>query len=152
MKDKFYRSPSYFFKIARTIFGLVNFQDFAAPSLQNDVFDLQTGWPDRPVSANLKALLLNNVISVEHKKILRYCAKVILQLRIVSHVRHRFSVLSAGAVLRLPIAFSKLVFYCSFPFSCAFKPFSFYLQAPWSRWFPFFFNFLVGNSHSPVDL
>ena len=36
LKDKFY--PLNFFKIARTIFGVVIFQDFPAPSLQNDAF------------------------------------------------------------------------------------------------------------------
>ena len=30
------------------------FQDFAAPSLQNDAFDLQTGSSGRPVLANGK--------------------------------------------------------------------------------------------------
>ena len=44
-KDKFYSCPSNFLKIARTIFVLIIFQDFAAPSLQNDAFDLQTGRP-----------------------------------------------------------------------------------------------------------
>ena len=32
-----------FFKIARTIFGVVIFQDFTALFLQNNAFDLQTG-------------------------------------------------------------------------------------------------------------
>ena len=41
----FYPSPSKFFKIARTIFGDIQIsQDFAAPPLENDTFDLQTGW------------------------------------------------------------------------------------------------------------
>ena len=29
LKDKFYRRPSDYFKIARTILGVINFQDFA---------------------------------------------------------------------------------------------------------------------------
>ena len=32
-----------FFELARIIFGVIIFQDFAAPSLQNDTFDLQIG-------------------------------------------------------------------------------------------------------------
>ena len=44
-----YPSSSNFFKIARTIFGVIIFQDFAAPSLQNDAFDLQTGQSGQPV-------------------------------------------------------------------------------------------------------
>ena len=37
LKNKFYLSPSNFFKIARQIvFGVFSFQDFSAPSLQND--------------------------------------------------------------------------------------------------------------------
>ena len=43
-----YPGRSNFYKIVRTIFGVIIFQDFAAPSLQNDAFDLQTGrsgWP-----------------------------------------------------------------------------------------------------------
>ena len=43
MIDEFYPSPSNF--ITRTIFGVIMFQDFAAPFLQNDTFDLQTGGP-----------------------------------------------------------------------------------------------------------
>ena len=39
MKDKFYPRPSNFFKIARTIFGVIILQDFAAPSLQNGAFE-----------------------------------------------------------------------------------------------------------------
>ena len=54
LKDKFYPGPSNFFKIARIIFGVKIFQDFAAPSLQNDAFDLQIGPPDRPVPENGK--------------------------------------------------------------------------------------------------
>ena len=42
LKDKFYPSPLNFFKIARASFVVINI-DFAAPSLQNDAFDLQTG-------------------------------------------------------------------------------------------------------------
>ena len=53
-KDKFHASNSNFFKIARTIFALIIFQDFAAPSLQNDSFDLQTGRSGRPTLANGK--------------------------------------------------------------------------------------------------
>ena len=33
-------------------FGVISFQDFAAPSLQNDAFDLQTDQSGRPVLAN----------------------------------------------------------------------------------------------------
>ena len=44
-----YSCPSNFFKIARTIFGVIIFQDFAAPSLQTDAFDLYS-------SGDLKAL------------------------------------------------------------------------------------------------
>ena len=51
LKGTFYYSPLNFFKIARTIFGVFIFQDFAAPSLQNDTFDLQIG---QPVLANGK--------------------------------------------------------------------------------------------------
>ena len=47
--DKFYPSPSNFFKMVRTIFGGIIFQDFAAPSFQNDAFDLQTGRSSLPV-------------------------------------------------------------------------------------------------------
>ena len=54
MKDKFHPCPSNFFHIARTVFGVISFQDFAAPSLQNDAFDLQAGRPDRPVPENGK--------------------------------------------------------------------------------------------------
>ena len=53
LKDTFYPSPLNLFKIARTIFGVFIFQDFVAPSLPNDTFDLQTG---RPVLADGKAL------------------------------------------------------------------------------------------------
>ena len=45
LKDKFYPSPSNFFKIARTIFGVIIFQDCATASLQNDAFDFQAGRP-----------------------------------------------------------------------------------------------------------
>ena len=40
-ENTFYPSPSNFFKILR---AFLVFHDFAAPSLQNDAFDLQTGW------------------------------------------------------------------------------------------------------------
>ena len=53
-KDKFYPSNSNFFKIARTIFEMINFQDFVAPSLQNDAFDLQTARSGQPVQENGK--------------------------------------------------------------------------------------------------
>ena len=55
MKDKFYASPSNFFKITRTIFRVIIFQDFAAPSRpwpvckSNEPF-----WSGRPVVANGK--------------------------------------------------------------------------------------------------
>ena len=45
MKDKFYPSISNFLKIVRTISGVILPQDFAAPSPQNEGFDLQTGQP-----------------------------------------------------------------------------------------------------------
>ena len=50
MKDKFYPSPPNFFKIGHTVFGVIIFQDFAAPSLQYDPFDLQTGQFQQMVS------------------------------------------------------------------------------------------------------
>ena len=55
----FYPSPSNFFKILRAFFI---FHDFAAPSLQNDTFNLQTGWSGRPILANGKhsRFLLNS--------------------------------------------------------------------------------------------
>ena len=43
----------------RTIFGVIIFQDFAAPSLQNAAFDLQKGQPDRPFVTNRKQLDLS---------------------------------------------------------------------------------------------
>ena len=46
------RFPSKFFKIARTIFGVNIFQDFAARFLQNDGFVLQTGRFGRQAQAN----------------------------------------------------------------------------------------------------
>ena len=36
-------SSSNFCKLARTSFGVIIFQDFTAPSLQNGAFDLLTG-------------------------------------------------------------------------------------------------------------
>ena len=59
LKDKCYRnpSPSTLFKITRTGFEVIISQDFAAPSLQNEAFDLQTGRFDRldqPVLSNGK--------------------------------------------------------------------------------------------------
>ena len=43
LKDKFYRIDllvlRIYFRIARTILGAITFQDFEAPSLQNDKFD-----------------------------------------------------------------------------------------------------------------
>ena len=42
LKVNFSPSPPKFFKIAYTIFGVITFQDFALPCLQNDVFDLQS--------------------------------------------------------------------------------------------------------------
>ena len=54
LKDSFYPSPLNVFKIARTSFGVIIFQDFAAPSLQNDALDLQTGQSGRPILANGK--------------------------------------------------------------------------------------------------
>ena len=53
-KDDLYPSLLNFFKMAHTIFGVIIFRDFAAPSLQNDTFDLQTRWPDQPVLSNGK--------------------------------------------------------------------------------------------------
>ena len=50
----FYPSPSNFFKITRTIFGVIIFQDSAAPSLLKDTFDLQTGRSGQPVMTNGK--------------------------------------------------------------------------------------------------
>ena len=69
MKDKFYPSPSNFFKIARTIFGVFIFQDFnAAPSLQNDSFDLQTGCRSSlPVLTNGKQSK-NGLVDQKYKK------------------------------------------------------------------------------------
>ena len=52
MKDKFYSGPSNPFKKARTIFEVIILQDFAASSLQNDAFDLQTSLSGRPVLTN----------------------------------------------------------------------------------------------------
>ena len=52
MKNKLYHGPSNFFKIARTIFEVIIFQDFVAPLLQNDAFDLQTSLSGRPALAN----------------------------------------------------------------------------------------------------
>ena len=52
--NKSYPSSSNFFKTARTIFGVIIFQDFAAPSLQIDAFGLLTGWSGWPVLANGK--------------------------------------------------------------------------------------------------
>ena len=49
-KNPLYPSPSNFFKIARTIFGVIVFQDFAVPSLQNDA--LHTGQTHQPVLAS----------------------------------------------------------------------------------------------------
>ena len=54
LKDKFYVRPLNFFKIACTSFGMIIFHDFAAPSLQINAFDLQTGRSGRPVLANGK--------------------------------------------------------------------------------------------------
>ena len=54
LKDKFHPSPSNFFHAARSIFGVIIFQDFAAPSLENDAFDLQAGRTDLPFPANGK--------------------------------------------------------------------------------------------------
>ena len=51
MIGELYSSPSNFYEITRTIFGVIIIQDFAAPFLQNDAFDLQTG---RPVLTNGK--------------------------------------------------------------------------------------------------
>ena len=47
--------------MVRTIFGVIIFQDFAAPSIQNDAFDLQTGRPDRPVCKSKVYLLFNRL-------------------------------------------------------------------------------------------
>ena len=54
LRITFYSSNSNFFKIARTLFRVIIFQDFAAPSLQNRAFDLQTGQSGRPVLAKRK--------------------------------------------------------------------------------------------------
>ena len=43
LKDKIYSSPSNFFKIARTIFGVISFKDFATPSLMMDSIYRMTG-------------------------------------------------------------------------------------------------------------
>ena len=43
LKDNFYLSPLNFSKIVCTIFGVIIFQDFAAPSHQNNTLNLQTG-------------------------------------------------------------------------------------------------------------
>ena len=56
MKDKFFLSSSNLSKIARTIFGVIIFQGFAAPSLQNDTSDLQTGWFGQPALTDGKHL------------------------------------------------------------------------------------------------
>ena len=53
-KVKFYPSTLNFFKIVHTIFRVIIFQDFAAPSLQNDAFDLQTSLSGQPVLTNGK--------------------------------------------------------------------------------------------------
>ena len=42
-KNKFYPSNLNFFKIVCTIFRVIIFQDFAAPSPQNGAINLQTG-------------------------------------------------------------------------------------------------------------
>ena len=53
-KNKFYPSPSKFFKIECTSFGVIILKDVPAPSLQNDAFDLQTGWSGPPVLVSEK--------------------------------------------------------------------------------------------------
>ena len=57
LKDKFYPSPSNFFKIAPTIFGLIIFQDCTGfystiPSYLTYLILIQSGWSGRPVLAN----------------------------------------------------------------------------------------------------
>ena len=64
VKGKFYPSPSNFFKIARTIFEVIIFQDFTSSSLQNDGFDLQTGRFEWPVLALLDA----KIVDIKKKK------------------------------------------------------------------------------------
>ena len=58
LKDKCYRIDflvlRIYFRIARTIFGVITFQDFAAPSLRNDTFALQSRRSDRPARENGK--------------------------------------------------------------------------------------------------
>ena len=49
LKVNFCPSPPNLFKIAHTIFGVITFQDFALPCLQNDTFDLQTKSYSKPV-------------------------------------------------------------------------------------------------------
>ena len=51
LKGNFYLSPWNFFKIARTIFGVIVFLEFTTPFLENEAIDLQTG---RPVLTNEK--------------------------------------------------------------------------------------------------
>ena len=63
MIDEFYFSLSNLYEITRTIFGVIIFQHFAAPFLQNDGFDLQTGRPiltneKRPQSPSFPVLLV----------------------------------------------------------------------------------------------
>ena len=54
LKHMFYPRPSNFITMACTVFGVIIFQDFAAPSLQNDTFGSQTGHCDWPVLAKRK--------------------------------------------------------------------------------------------------
>ena len=62
-----YPCPSNFFKMARTIFGVIIFRDFAAPSLQNGAFDLQIGRQDHSILANGKHSTYDNISITELK-------------------------------------------------------------------------------------
>ena len=65
--------------MVRTIFGVIIFQDFAVPSLQNDTFNLQTGQPDRPVCKSKVYLLLNRL----HGIVSRMCEWFDLPIKII---------------------------------------------------------------------
>ena len=78
LKVNFFSSPSNFFKTVHTIFGVITFQDFALPSLQNGAFDLQTRSYGHPVlpKKKKKAVLVTrtqNKVQKEHLKKIISC-------------------------------------------------------------------------------
>ena len=91
--NKYYPSPSHFFKIACTIFRVIIFQDFAAPSLQNETFDLQTGrsgkWkPPKRISKTKNVIYL----PTEHQRALGTRSNVTVRSKSIWNLEMLFSV------------------------------------------------------------